>query len=186
MLEMICILELESSPVLRDVFLRNWLVNPSGEPGRTMEGDLYQEHLNRELEEAIGRGGSEWDSKFIRQVVAPNVQRFIELKNEWGTGVGLGERSGRHTVPHSRPEIRTLLATYKEEGLHTFRSGRTYTSSSTTNTFRDGAVNLEKDKLQKFKNDTTRVRVHALSASESAAAQIGEMVSSRNLSVCQG
>ena len=74
MLEMICILELESSPVLRDVFLQNWLVNPSGEPGRTMEGDLYQEHLNRELEEAIGRGGSEWDSKFIRKVVAPNVQ----------------------------------------------------------------------------------------------------------------
>ncbi|KAM5546217.1 hypothetical protein V8D89_000344 [Ganoderma adspersum] len=59
LLEMICILELESSPALREVFLRNWLVNPSGEPGRTMEGDLYQEHLNRELEEAIGRGDIE-------------------------------------------------------------------------------------------------------------------------------
>ncbi|PIL22310.1 hypothetical protein GSI_14998 [Ganoderma sinense ZZ0214-1] len=46
LLEILCILELESSPVLRDVFLRNWLVNPSGQPGRNMEGDLYQEHLN--------------------------------------------------------------------------------------------------------------------------------------------
>ncbi|PIL25940.1 hypothetical protein GSI_11694 [Ganoderma sinense ZZ0214-1] len=46
MLEMICLLELESSSILRDIFLRNWLVNPSGKPGRTMEGDLFQEHLN--------------------------------------------------------------------------------------------------------------------------------------------
>ncbi|KAI1790500.1 hypothetical protein LXA43DRAFT_973673 [Ganoderma leucocontextum] len=138
-LKMICILELESSPSLREAFLRNWLVNPSGQPGRTMEGDLYQEHLNRELEEAISRGGSEWDSRFIRKVVAPNVQRFIELKNEWGTGVGLAERRGRHVVPHSRPEIRTLLATYKAEHLHRFRSGRAYTAQASPNTFRDGA-----------------------------------------------
>ncbi|KAI1781902.1 hypothetical protein LXA43DRAFT_1105136 [Ganoderma leucocontextum] len=159
LLEMICILELESSPSLRDAFLRNWLVNPSGQPGRAMEGDLYQEHLNRELEEAISRGGSEWDSRFIQKVVAPNVQHFIELKNEWGTGVGLAERRGRHSVPHSRPEIRTLLATYKAEHLHSFRRGRIYTAQVSPNTFRDGVVNLEKSKLAKFVSDTMRTRV---------------------------
>ncbi len=109
LLEMICIVELESSPALRDVFLRNWLVNPSGEPGRTIEGDLFEEHLNLILEEAIEKKGAEWDSRFIREVIAPCAIRFMELKHQWGLGVGLAKRRGKHPEPHSRPEIRTLL-----------------------------------------------------------------------------
>ncbi|KAH9928413.1 uncharacterized protein B0H18DRAFT_843904, partial [Fomitopsis serialis] len=50
LLEMVCNLELESSPALREFFLRNWLVNPSGKQGHYQAGDLLQEHYNRELE----------------------------------------------------------------------------------------------------------------------------------------
>ncbi|KAI0363006.1 hypothetical protein BV20DRAFT_1058423 [Pilatotrama ljubarskyi] len=137
---MICSLELESSPALREAFLRNWLVNPSGEPGRTIEGDLLQEHLNLELEEAITRKGAEWDSKFIRQVISPNVYHFVELKNY-------------------RPEIKTLLATYKDAELHCFRPGRSHRNwKEVKSNFEAGVVNLEKKKLKKFISDSTRAR----------------------------
>ncbi|KAI0368163.1 hypothetical protein BV20DRAFT_948539, partial [Pilatotrama ljubarskyi] len=159
LLEMICSLELESSPVLRDAFLRNWLVNPSGEPGRMIEGDLLQEHLNLELEEAITRKGAEWDSKFIRQVISPNVYHFVELKNQWGGGVGLAARRGRHPEPHSRPEIKTLLATYKDAELHSFCPGRSHhTWTEVKSNFEAGVVDLEQKKLKKFIGDSTRAR----------------------------
>ncbi|KAI9069580.1 hypothetical protein FKP32DRAFT_1540109, partial [Trametes sanguinea] len=52
LLEQLCSLELESSEALRSTFLKNWLVNPSGEPGKTLEGDLFEEHVNLILEES--------------------------------------------------------------------------------------------------------------------------------------
>ena len=39
-LKMICTLELESSPALKDGILLNWLVNTEGLPRNFVEGDL--------------------------------------------------------------------------------------------------------------------------------------------------
>lgn len=159
LLEMICILELESSPALRDVFLKNWLVNPSGEPGRNIEGDLFQEHINLDLEEGITWKNTDWDSPYIREVHAPNVVHFVELKNEWGRGVGLAKRRGNHPEPHSRPEIRTLLRTYKTARLHLFRAGRSYKSSHTPNMMEEGIKNLFGGKMKRFVLESTRARI---------------------------
>ncbi|KAI0713539.1 hypothetical protein C8Q76DRAFT_796499 [Earliella scabrosa] len=151
LLEMMCSLELESSPELREVFLKNWLVNPSGEPGRTIEGDIFQEHINFILEDVIGRKNADWDGKFLREVIAPNAQHFTELKNEWGAGVGLAPRHGRHPEPHSRPEIRILLEVYRMEALHEFRTKRSYPSTGDiSSTLQQGIINLEGGKLAKF------------------------------------
>ncbi len=158
LLEMISILELESSDILRDVFLKNWLVNPSGEPGRTLEGDLFEEHINHVLEDGISRKGAEWDSPYIREVHAPNAVHFLDLKNEWGTGVGLAKRQGRHTVPHSRPEILTLLQTYRATQLHQFRAGREYNSPPTRNLMSEGVRKLGDSKLQTFITESMRAR----------------------------
>ncbi|KAI0353618.1 hypothetical protein OH77DRAFT_1406859 [Trametes cingulata] len=160
LLEMLCIVELESSPALRDAFLKNWLVNPSGETGHAQEGDLLEEHLNLVLEEAIARkGANEWDGTYIREVISPNVYHFLELRTSWGTGVGLAKRRGKHPEPHSRPEIRTLLEVYKETELHLFRAMRSYTSRPTVNLLASGALNLEKKKLRKFVYETSHARI---------------------------
>ncbi|KAI9066783.1 hypothetical protein FKP32DRAFT_1565201 [Trametes sanguinea] len=158
LLEMLCMLELESGPALRSVFLKNWLVNPSGEPGKAQEGDLLEEHLNLLLEDVLSRKGSEWDGMFMRDVVAPNVARLAELRNEWGAGVGLAKRRNAHPEPHSRAEIRTLLQTYKEAELHLFRSGRSHGQRETPNLFSEGARALDGGKLKKFVVDSTRAR----------------------------
>ncbi|KAH9934138.1 uncharacterized protein B0H18DRAFT_841114, partial [Fomitopsis serialis] len=125
-LEMVVSLDFESDEELRTLFLRNWLVNPSGESGRHQEGDLMQEHLNLALEDAVQRSGSEWDGKLIRDVIARNVHYFVDLKNGWGQSIGLAKRKGYHPEPHSKPEVSTLLRVYKETHLHQFMAGRSY------------------------------------------------------------
>ncbi|THG93874.1 hypothetical protein EW026_g7477 [Hermanssonia centrifuga] len=150
-LETICNLELESSPELKDAILRNMLINPSGEPGRYVEGDLHIEHLNLELEEMIAHKDSAWDGTHIRDVVAPNISRFVTLKNTFREGVGLGKRRGKHPTPHSKPEVKILLQTYKEEDLHKFRKGRTYGSNedgTSINTFGLGHKQIQETPQQ--------------------------------------
>ncbi|KAI0737820.1 hypothetical protein C8Q80DRAFT_1348203 [Daedaleopsis nitida] len=169
LLEMMCQLELESSPTLHEVFLRNWLVNPSGEPGRNVEGDLFQEHVNLELEEGISRKNAEWDSPYIRDVHAPNAIHFVELKNAWTTGVGLTERYGYHPEPHSRPEIRILHRTYREVELHRFREGRSYGNSThARNMMARGIQKLYAGKLDAFISNSTRARAVRVTAQHSS------------------
>ncbi|KAH9917526.1 hypothetical protein B0H21DRAFT_879595 [Amylocystis lapponica] len=159
LLEMIASLELESSDTLRDFFLRNWLVNPSGEPGKYQEGDLMQEHYNRELETFIERKDVEWDADYIRRVIAPNVGHFVTLKNAWGDGLGLAKRRGAHPEPHSRPEVSILLNTYKDEDLHRFRAGRCYGSpGEDIDTFAKGITELDNGKLKNWIQQTTQDR----------------------------
>lgn len=54
LLEMLCDLELESSPELREAFLANWIINPSGKHGQFVAGDKFQEQLQDEMYEHIG------------------------------------------------------------------------------------------------------------------------------------
>lgn len=126
LLEMIAILELESSPELKLLFLQNWLVNPSGEAGKWQAGDLLQEHLNLELQEFMSRKNLAWDSHFMRDIASPNAYHFSELKREWGSGVGLEKNRGGHTDPQMKPEVGILLQVYQDTELHLFRAGRRY------------------------------------------------------------
>lgn len=156
-LEMIATLELESTAKTKDAFLRNWLVNPSGESGRHQEGDLMQEHLNLALEEAVKRSGSEWDGKLIRDVISRNIHYFVDLKNGWGETVGLKKRKGYHPEPHSQPEIKILTRTYKEAHLHEFIRHRSCPSSpETSDRFGQGIQNLQAGKLKKWIADSMR------------------------------
>ncbi|KAH9916374.1 uncharacterized protein B0H18DRAFT_1124287 [Fomitopsis serialis] len=160
---MVCNLELESSPALREFFLRNWLVNPSGKQGHYQAGDLLQEHYNRELESFIGRNDIPWDSDFMRKVVSPNVIHFLDLKNQWREGVGLKPRRSNHPEPHSNPEVKILLQSYKDTDsgadLHRFRPGRRYgMQAKETDTFGHGVAQMLNGKLAEFVTKTTHTR----------------------------
>lgn len=164
-LEMIVNLELESSPALKETFLKNWLVNPSGEPGRWIEGDLHLEHINLILETMIEHKDAEWDSQHIRTVVAPNVSHFVTLKNTYREGLGLAKRRGAHTSPHCRPEVRALLDAFKKEDVHRFRPGRHYGPQSDApplqnlNLFARGLASLREGKLEKWKTESRMRRM---------------------------
>jgi hypothetical protein len=79
MLDLYALLEFECSPDLKEALLNNWLMRLL----RTwLEGDLMQEHNNRWLEDMIRRRGGNFDDKFYRQTLSPNVRNFIRLKED--------------------------------------------------------------------------------------------------------
>ncbi|EIM85426.1 uncharacterized protein STEHIDRAFT_158063 [Stereum hirsutum FP-91666 SS1] len=80
LLEMIIKLELKYPPRLKQWFLENLLINPSGEPGHVQEGDLKLEHINKPLEKSIHHKNERWDGPFLQEVESPNVLALEDIK----------------------------------------------------------------------------------------------------------
>ena len=151
MLETIAFLEIDAGPELRDLFLKNWLVNLSGEAGRYLEKDLMQEHHNDILEGRIKRGGTEWDSKQMRDIHSRVVHHTERIKKEMRSTLALSPRHWKHPKPHDRPEINILLDVYRVTQLHTFRKGRRYQSSAQFEDEFSRGMNRLPEKLGKWK-----------------------------------
>lgn len=77
---MIIKLELKYPPRLKQWFLENLLINPSGEPGHVQEGDLKLEHINKPLEKSIHHKNERWDGPFLQEVESPNVLALEDIK----------------------------------------------------------------------------------------------------------
>lgn len=154
LLEVYCLLRYEASDDLRDGILSNWLVNVTGEVGKWIEGDLLQEHYNRWLEDMIKKRGGDFDDKFYRQTLSPNVEHFLRIKEEIEDAFDLKIRGKTHTSPHLRDELRLLLALYHEENVHMFCSGRTL-GHAAVNQFDEGYNKLRNGKLKDFIYKTT-------------------------------
>ncbi|KAI1787713.1 hypothetical protein LXA43DRAFT_863532, partial [Ganoderma leucocontextum] len=126
LLEFIIATEYESSTELRESILRSLLVNLSGMPGHFSPIDLIQEYLNRLLQAIAERKGAEYNGRFLRNIVSRNLHHLARLSDDMKHGVGLAERSGRHTEPKHRAELRILLKAFQDEQLHYRRPGRSY------------------------------------------------------------
>ncbi|KAF7971926.1 hypothetical protein HWV62_19447 [Athelia sp. TMB] len=154
MLDFYCLFKYEASQDLSNAILQNMLVNVTGDLGKWIEGDLLQEHYNRWLEDMVGKKGGEFDDEFYRHTLAPNVNHFLRLKEQIESAFDLKARSKAHTSPHLRSEYQRLLAMYKEEELHLFRSGRTL-GHAAINYFGRGYKRLEEGRIASYLNKTT-------------------------------
>lgn len=135
------------------MFLWNWLVNLSGEPGRYIEKDLMQEHHNEVLEERMKKQGMSWDGKQMRHIHSRTVQHIERIKKELRPALALSPKGWKHTKPHDRPEIKILLDVYRMTQLHKFRQGRRYESSVCfVDEFTQGVERME-TKLDKWKSE---------------------------------
>lgn len=130
LLDTIAFPEFDAGPELQNLFLRNWLVNLSGEAGRHLEKDLMQEHYNDVLQDRTKRSDVDWDSKQMRDTHSRVVHHTERIKTEMRPTLGLSPKGGKHPKPHDRPEIKLLLNNYHLMRLHEFRKGRRYPSSS--------------------------------------------------------
>lgn len=159
LLEMLSNLELESSLELREAFLANWIINPSGQAGHFVAGDKFQEQLQDEMYEHIGRKDRGFDEDYMQKVIAPNAYRFVLVKKSMTESLGLTHRSGKHKEPHTNAETRTLMKTYQNEQLHLFRPGRTYGDDvKKVDDLGRGVERLSGGKLASWVHDTTWAR----------------------------
>jgi hypothetical protein len=96
-----------------------------------------------------GRGGGEYDHKYYRKTIAPNVLHFLKIKEDIESAFELKRRSKAHTSPHLRDETHVLLRMYRDEELHLFRPGRGM-GHAAVNRFDRGNQRLEGGKMAEF------------------------------------
>lgn len=158
LLEMICDLEFESSPELRQVKLESLLVNPTGREGGFQAFDIFQEYLNRCLEPIVQRKDTDFGSDHIRNIWSRNVYDIYQLKTSMRAGVGLAKRGGRHPDPHTRPEVKTLLKHFKDTELHSRRPGRNIGKARDIDIMQAGIRKLRNGQLKKWIKKTVDSR----------------------------
>ncbi|KAJ7836008.1 hypothetical protein B0H13DRAFT_1913305 [Mycena leptocephala] len=110
MLDLYALLEFEWSPDLKEALLNNYLFNLGEEVGNFIEGDLMQEWNNRWLQDASGRGGGDFDDKFYRKTISPNVLHFLKMKEDIETAFELKRRSKAHPSPTCATKPRSFSA----------------------------------------------------------------------------
>jgi hypothetical protein len=136
------------------------LVNLSGKAGSFSAGDIIQEFFNRLLEAIIERKGAEFGDTYIREVVSRNLHHMGRIKKDLREGAGLAARAGRHSEPHTRPEVKTLLKQYQCHELHSRRPGRSIDEEDIDD-FQQGWDRLAKGKLKRWVADTIDSRCQA-------------------------
>ena len=166
LLDTISFLEFDAGQELRAMFLRNWIVNLSGESGHYLEKDLMQEHHNTVLEERMKKQGMSWDSRQMRDIHSMTVQHIERIKKAARSALTLSPKGWKHPKPHDRPEIKMLLDVYCTTQLHVFREGRQYQSSAHfVDEFTRGVERLEV-KLDKWKTDLAHSDLMAMTRLE--------------------
>ncbi|KAH6893918.1 hypothetical protein BKA70DRAFT_1117540 [Coprinopsis sp. MPI-PUGE-AT-0042] len=187
LLEFLTRLELESSEELRNTILQAALVNLSGRPGGFSAADLIQEYFNRLLEAMVDKKGVDYGDDFIRTVISPNIHHFARIKLDMRAGVGLSKRSGRHSSPHQRPEVKQLLDTYRGHELHKRRPGRVY-KEVVRDSFSAGLTKLQDGRLRKWVVETTSNRdlLQKAKEAEDAAAVVASESGQVNDEVSDG
>ncbi|KAJ7765118.1 hypothetical protein B0H14DRAFT_2403154 [Mycena olivaceomarginata] len=149
LLDLHALLTYECSPDLKEAMLNNWFMFLSEDIRIAVEGDITQEWSNKWMEGMLSKRGGEWDDKFYRQTISPNVRHFLQLKEDMESAFELKRRGKAHTSPHLRDETKILLRMYKEEELHYFRSGRSM-GHAAVNRFDRGYQRLRQGKMAEF------------------------------------
>ncbi|KAG6906503.1 hypothetical protein DXG01_013606 [Tephrocybe rancida] len=149
LLELFCLFKYEALKDMENGLLNNWLVNITGELGKWMEADLMQEHYNGWLEEMAEMMVGDFDDKFYQQMLSPNVQHFLRIKEELESAFGLEARSKAHGSAHLCDEFQSLLRMHKEDQLHLFPAGCSIRHAA-VNTFGQGYARLEEGWLDSF------------------------------------
>ena len=158
LLEFITNFELESSKELHETVMNAMVVNLSGKEGGFAAGDIIQEFFNRLLKAIIERKGAQFGEPFVREVISRNLHHMGRVKTDLRSSIGLSAHAGRHSNPHTRPEVKTLLTLYAHHELHRQRPGRSIDDDEVPDDFTRGWEKLAKGKVRKWVLDMTRTR----------------------------
>ncbi|KAL0563883.1 hypothetical protein V5O48_018177 [Marasmius crinis-equi] len=108
---------------VKEIVLKNWLVNTTGKANRFLEADLLQEHLNYWIKVFYKAHGSNLSWEWIA-MIAPCVNILRHLAAVMNAS--LGSRQGsRHTKVDLQHDIAVLMKSYVENEVYEVHNGRT-------------------------------------------------------------
>ncbi|KAJ3561784.1 hypothetical protein NP233_g9984 [Leucocoprinus birnbaumii] len=90
-----------------EIFLNNWLGNPSGNPNSFVELDLIQEHLNYWIKVVFKAHGSNASWEWL-EWIAPCIDILCQLARGFHNTLGT-DQGTRHAPPDLTKDIQTLM-----------------------------------------------------------------------------
>ncbi|KAI0071152.1 hypothetical protein K474DRAFT_1582656, partial [Panus rudis PR-1116 ss-1] len=107
---------------LRDIVLKNWLVNPTGKPDSWLPVDLMQEHINYWVKVVYKAHGSNASFEWLK-TITPCIDFLRQLATQ--INQELGSRQGsKHSSPDLWRDITTLMRSLHEHSVYIQQDGR--------------------------------------------------------------
>jgi len=107
---------------IRDVVMKNWLLNPSGLPNRFVEMDLVQEHLNLRVKVSYKARGSNASWEWL-EIISPCVVALGNLQKMLNDTLG-GDQGTKHAPPDLKADIESLMSSLDENNIYRIQKGR--------------------------------------------------------------
>ncbi|EDR02479.1 uncharacterized protein LACBIDRAFT_309524 [Laccaria bicolor S238N-H82] len=107
---------------IRNIVLKNWLVNPSGLPNRNIEMDLAQEHLNFKIKISYKARGSNASWEWL-ETISPCVVVLGDLQKTLNDTLG-GDQGTKHAPPDLKDDIESLMSSLDEHKVYQIQKGR--------------------------------------------------------------
>ncbi|THU88386.1 hypothetical protein K435DRAFT_679968, partial [Dendrothele bispora CBS 962.96] len=113
---------------IRNIVLKNWLVNTSGRSNGFIEADLLQEHLNYWIKTIYKAHGSNstWEWLFT---ISPCIAGLRDLADEMGMELGEKTQGTRHAPPDLSKDIQILMDSLAEHEVYKVKKGRTLSTA---------------------------------------------------------
>ncbi|VDC03269.1 unnamed protein product [Peniophora sp. CBMAI 1063] len=107
---------------LRDIVLKNWLVNTTGNPFGFLEVDLLQEHMNFWIKTYFQAHGSNASWEWLK-TIAPCVRVLRKLSTDINSALG-SKQGTRHAEPDLSDDIQELMDSLQHHSVYTVKPGR--------------------------------------------------------------
>ncbi|CCO28719.1 hypothetical protein BN14_02717 [Rhizoctonia solani AG-1 IB] len=129
-------------PLLRDLVLKNWLLNPTGKANAWVPQDLVQEHSNFWIKRVFAATGSNMSWSWLA-MISPCTEALRNLVNDLngtlGTYLGV-----KHTSPDLSLDIAKLMRNLEQFKVYQIVPGRTFDNTD------EPAIDTETVGLQKL------------------------------------
>jgi len=108
---------------LRQIILKNWLVNPTGKPNAWVPVDLLQEHMNFWIKTVYKAQGSNASWEWL-SMISPCIDILRQLATQVNGTLG-SKQGSKHAAPDLANDIQELKRSLREHNVYTFERGRT-------------------------------------------------------------
>lgn len=156
------------TPEMQDIWMRNCLVNPSGEKGKWMPDDLFGEYVVREIKMKVNPSSNIRSEKHLCEIIGSQVMSLFACKKSMARECKSQDYGTRSTPLSTSFDVLYLTRTLLNEGVGRFTPNRVHDENgveycSVPDLLSDGARKLaDGSPLFMYKE---RVRYHWISGS---------------------
>ncbi|KEP51600.1 hypothetical protein V565_058670 [Rhizoctonia solani 123E] len=124
LLEMACNMHYEYPKALKQAIMNNYLVNPSGLPGKWQARDFLQEHFNKDIKTIYNKKGTGFDDRSMWESISLNIPGFSLVKDLFLKVFHLAETGKRRTLAQQHQDMNVLAAHFEQENFFQFVPGQ--------------------------------------------------------------